>query len=119
MKKSEQEKGEDRILVSKGRPYMLQKNLADYFGLSLATVQSRLKEIDSLIGNRYHDTAVIRDGNLVLANVLAFIDYEMYRQRLLNPTTAKYVPPFDPVNIRQDLGFGVFAEETRKVFHTA
>ena len=119
MKKIEHENDEDRILVSRGRPYMLQKTLADYFGLSLATVQARLKEIDSLIGHRYHDTAVIRDGNLVLANVLAFIDYEMYRKRLLNPATAKYVPPFDPVNIRRDLGFGVSVEENRKAFRTA
>lgn len=110
----------EKILLSYGRPYMPQQKLAEYFGLSLATVRARLSEIDALIGERYPETAIIRDGNLVLANILAFVDFEVYRKRLKEPQMAKYVPPFDPVAIRRDLGYNMFDEALQpKLFRTA
>lgn len=110
----------EKILLSYGRPYMLQQTLAEYFGITVTTVRQRLGEIDSLIGDRYPETAIIRDGNLVLANILAFVDYEVYRQRLLKPQTAKYVPPFDPVEIRRTLGYNMFDEALQpKLYRSA
>jgi DNA-binding Lrp family transcriptional regulator len=112
----------ERILLSYGRPYMTQQALAEHFGISLPTVRNRLSEIEELVGNgkRYNETSIIRDGKLVLANVLVFVDYEVFRQRLLNPRMAKLVPPYDPVQTRRDLGYNMFDEELQpKIFRMA
>ena len=59
MKKEMSAEQTEKILLSYGRPYMPQQTLAEYFGLSVATVRKRLDEIDSLIGGRYPETAII------------------------------------------------------------
>lgn len=101
-----------KILVNHGRPYMLQRALAEYLGLSLQTIRSRVAEIENLIGDRYPETAIIRDSNIILVNVFAFVDYEAYRQRLANPRTAKFVPGFDPVAIRRSLGYNMLSDDS-------
>ena len=101
----------DKVLLSCGKLYMTQKTLAEHFEMCANTVRARLAEMEALIGERYEETAIIRDGNVVLVNVMAFVDYETFRQRLLSKASAKYVPPFDPVAVRRSLGYGMFDED--------
>ena len=69
----------------RGYPYMKKEQLAKEFQISTGTVRTRLFEIENQIKNgRYNDYAIIRDGNIVLINVLVFIDYLTYRRQLLD-----------------------------------
>ena len=90
----------------RGYPYMPKQQLADEFHISKSTVYSRMKEIESEINNgRYSNYAIINDGNIVLVNVLVFIDYLTYRRRLLEKNARKYVPEFNPSEIKKIIGW--------------
>ena len=69
----------------RGYPYMRKEQLTKEFQISAGTVRTRLFEIeDEIKTGRYNDYAIIRDGNIVLINVLVFIDYLTYRRQLLD-----------------------------------
>ena len=69
----------------RGYPYMRKEQLTKEFQISAGTVRTRLFEIeDEIKTGRYNDYAIIRDGNIVLINVLVFIDYHTYRRQLLD-----------------------------------
>ncbi|MDO4308375.1 MAG: hypothetical protein Q4C77_16260 [Eubacteriales bacterium] len=90
----------------RGYPYMPKQQLAEEFHVSKSTVFARLKEIETEIqGGRYSDYAIINDGNIVLVNVLVFIDYLTYRQKLRGKNTRKYVPAFNPAEITKIIGW--------------
>lgn len=90
----------------RGYPYMRKEQLADEFQISAGTVRTRLFEIeDEIKKGRYNDYAVIRDGNIVLINVLVFIDYMTYRRQLLDRNTRKYTPAFHPEKLIQTIGW--------------
>ncbi|MCI9197757.1 MAG: hypothetical protein HFH56_06115 [Lachnospiraceae bacterium] len=90
----------------RGYPYMPKDKIAQEFSLGKSTVQSRVKEIETQIKEgRYNDYAVIRDGGIVLINVLVFIDYLEYRKRLRDKNAKKYVPEFQPEKIVHILGW--------------
>lgn len=90
----------------RGYPYMPKQQLADEFHISKSTVYLRMKEIEAEIKNgRYSDYAIIDDGNIVLVNVLVFIDYMVYRRRLKEKNTRKYVPEFNPAEIKKVIGW--------------
>ena len=90
----------------RGYPYMRKEQLADEFQISVGTVRTRLFEIeDEIKKGRYNDYAVIRDGNIVLINVLVFIDYMTYRRQLLDCNTRKYTPAFHPEKLIQTIGW--------------
>lgn len=90
----------------RGYPYMPKQQLADEFHISKSTVFSRMKEIEKEIqSGRYSDYAIINDGNIVLVNVLVFIDYMTYRRRLKEKNARKYVPEFNPSEIKKIIGW--------------
>ncbi len=90
----------------RGYPYMPKDKIAQEFSISKATVQSRVKEIEEQIKEgRYNDYAIIRDGKILLVNVLVFIDYMEYRRRLMDSNARKYVPEFEPEKIIHILGW--------------
>ena len=90
----------------RGYPYMKIEQLAKEFQISTGTVRTRLFEIEDQIKNgRYNDYAIIRDGNIVLINVLVFIDYLTYRRQLLDHNARKYAPAFHPEKLVQMIGW--------------
>lgn len=90
----------------RGYPYKKQQDIASEFGIGRTTVYERLKEIEKEISNgRYSDYAIIRDGNIVLVNVLVFLDYMKYRDRLREKNTRKYAPPFNPTELMETCGW--------------
>lgn len=90
----------------RGYPYKKQQDIATEFGIGRTTVYERLKEIEKEISaGRYSDYAIIRDGNIVLVNVLVFLDYMNYRERLREKNTRKYVPPFNPAELMEVCGW--------------
>ena len=90
----------------RGYPYMKKEQLAKEFQISTGTVRTRLFEIENQIKNgRYNDYAIIRDGNIVLINVLVFIDYLTYRRQLLDSNARKYTPAFHPEKLVQMIGW--------------
>ena len=74
----------------RGYPYMRKEQLT--------------KEFEIKTG-RYNDYAIIRDGNIVLINVLVFIDYLTYRRQLLDRNARKYAPAFHPEKLVQMIGW--------------
>ena len=90
----------------RGYPYMRIVQLAKEFQIGTGTVRTRLLEIeDEIKTGRYNDYAVIRDGNIILINVLVFIDYMTYRQQLLDRNARKYTPAFHPEKLVQMIGW--------------
>lgn len=90
----------------RGYPYEHKEQIAREFGISKATVDNRLKEIEKEIKNgRYDDHAIIRDGKLVLINMIVFIDYLTYRRQLRDRNARKYTPEFRPEKIVRDIGW--------------
>lgn len=90
----------------RGYPYMKKETLAEEMHICKGTVVNRLREIENEIMNgRYSDYAIIQDGNILLINVLVFIDFLTYRKRLLNKNLRKNVPPFRPDIIARDIGW--------------
>lgn len=90
----------------RGYPYMQKQQLAEEFHISKSTVYLRMKEIQEEIKNgRYSDYAIIEDGNIVLVNVFVFIDYMKYRRQLKEKNARKYVPEFNPAEIRKISGW--------------
>ena len=90
----------------RGYPYMRKEQLAKEFQIGTGTVRTRLLEIENEIKTgRYNDYAVIRDGNIILINVLVFIDYLTYRRQLLDSNARKYTPAFHPEKLVQMIGW--------------
>lgn len=90
----------------RGYPYMPKDKIAQEFSLSKSTVQSRVKEIEEQVKKgRYSDYAIIRDGGILLINVLVFIDYLEYRQMLKSKNARKLAPEFQPEKIVHILGW--------------
>ena len=89
----------------RGYPYMKKKQLEKEFQISTGTVRTRLFEIENQIKNGRYNYAIIRDGNIVLINVLVFIDYLTYRRQLLDRNARKYAPAFHPEKLVQMIGW--------------
>lgn len=90
----------------RGYPYMPKDKIAQEFSLGKSTVQLRVKEIEGQIKEgRYSEYAIIRDGGILLVNVLVFIDYLEYRQMLKSKNAKKSAPKFRPEEIVHILGW--------------
>lgn len=88
-----------------GYPYRTKKDLATELGISKSTVYDRMREIEDQIGKRYGAYALINDGNIVLINVLVFLDWLKYRKQLLDRNMKKYVPPFSAKKVAEQMGW--------------
>lgn len=101
----------------RGYPYMHREQIAEEFHISKGTVDNRAKEIEAEVKNgRYNDYAIIRDGKLVLINVLVFIDFLKYRKMLRDRNARKYAPDFQPEKLIQMIGWSnriVMEDETQ------
>ena len=84
--------------------YLSPTSLAQFLNLSTSTIMARRKEIEKF-SERYYNTAIIKDGGVVLLNMLAFLDYLKYRDMLLNAVTRSYVPDFDPYKWAHAMGW--------------
>lgn len=90
----------------RGYPYMPKQQLAEEFHISKSTVYSRMKEIEGeMQTGRYNQYAIIQDGNIVLVNVLVFIDYMTNRRMLREKNARKHVPEFQPDEIMKICGW--------------
>lgn len=89
------------VEVIHGYPYYSNKQLAELFSCSPATVCSRKKGIQRE-RERYGNYAVISSGT----NVYAYIDYDRYHKELGDRNMRKYVPAFNPREIAEMCGFG-------------
>lgn len=88
-------------------PYRSKAGLADALGISKSTVHVRTAEMQKMARNRYGDYAVIREGQIVLVNALAFIDWMRYRRELLDKNLSKHVPPYDPEALAKSMGWKI------------
>lgn len=88
-------------------PYMKKEVLAQAFGISKSTVHIRSVEMEEKARGRYGPYAVVRDGQVVLVNCLALLDWMKYRKRLLDGRQAKHVPDYDPEKIARGMGWEV------------
>ena len=90
----------------RGYPYLKKDAIATEFDMCKNTVSNRVKEIEKEIkAGRYSDYAIIQDGNILLINLLVFIDYMTYRQRLQKKNLRKNVPAFRPDLIAREIGW--------------
>ena len=81
----------------RGTVYKPKCQIPHEFGLSKSTVDERVKEIREEIKiGRYDDRSIMDDGNIVLVNVLVFMDYIKYRRQLKEKNARKHVPEFQP-----------------------
>lgn len=94
-------------------PYMNKKRLAETFDISKATVQQRCGELET--SGRYGPYAVLRDGQIVLINVLCFIDWMKYRRLWLDKNLKKYVPEYEPEAIVKQMGMKIDKVSLRRV----
>jgi len=88
-------------------PYLKKEALAQQLGISKSTVHVRAIEMEEKARGRYGPYAVIRDGQVVLVNALALLDWMKYRRRLLDGRQAKHVPDYDPEKIARGMGWEV------------
>lgn len=88
-------------------PYKNKSELALALGISKTTVHLRSRELEEKSGDRYGNYAVIREGQIVLINALCFLDWMKWRRDLLEPSLAKYVPPFDAEKLAKSMGWQI------------
>ena len=84
-------------------PYRKKADLAADLGLSKSTVHIRAEEMAQ--SGRYGQYCIIRDGNIILINVLCFLDWLRYRRELLDSNLKKYVPAFEPIAVAKQMGW--------------
>lgn len=84
-------------------PYKTKTALAEALGISRSTVYDRMREIDG--NDRYGPYTVIHDGQIVLINTLAFLDWMKYRRQLMDKNLRKYVPEYNPKAIAAAMGW--------------
>ena len=85
---------------------MRKEGIAKEFHISKGTVVNRMREIEKEIElGRYGAHTLIQDGNIVLINVLVFLDFLTYRQRLLNKNLRKSVPEYRPDVVMREMGW--------------
>lgn len=88
-------------------PYKNKSELALALGISKTTTHVRAAEMQEYGKDRYGDLAVIRGGQIVLVNSLAFLDWLRYRRELLDPNMKKFVPPFDAEKLAKSMGWEI------------
>lgn len=94
-------------------PYMNKQELSDAFSLSRSTIQHRVGEMEA--SGRYNDYCVIRDGQILMANVLCFADWMRYRRMWQDKNLRKYVPDYNAETVARSLGWSVDKVSLRRI----
>lgn len=94
-------------------PYLCKRELAETLGISKATVQQRVGEMESC--GRYGPYAILRDGQILQINVLAFVDWLKYRRLWQDKNLKKYVPDFVPQKVAESMGWKIDKVSLRRV----
>lgn len=76
--------------MTKPVPYLRITKICELTGLSRWTVAAIRDGVMEEIGRRYPVTVIVDD----LVNYYAWLDYRMYKTRLLDKNLRKTVPPF-------------------------
>lgn len=85
------------VMLVQGNPRVRKEALANHYDVSVATVSTRLKEMEKEIEKgRYPKDTIIRDGKIVWVNVLAFDDFLERRKQLQDPIACKHTPEYSP-----------------------
>lgn len=94
-------------------PYANKKELAEMLDISKATIQQRIGEMEA--SGRYDSYTVIRDGQILLVNILSFLDWMKYRRYLQDKNLKKYVPEYNPQKVAESMGWKIDRVNLRKV----
>ena len=93
------------IHLINGKIYYSVKSLQTQLDISQTTILSRVSEVEEeIVSGFYPKTAVIRDGGILLVNILVFIHYLTNRQ-LIKSGAKKHVLRFDAKEIAKDSGW--------------
>lgn len=83
------------------KDFLTKAELAEKYGISKRTVETRIKGIiEQISKGRYNRYVIIEDSKLKI-NEYAFLDYCKYKKLLENPMLAKMVPPFEPALLKE------------------
>lgn len=77
--------------------------------LSQRTVQGYMSDIEKM-KDRYGDKAVTRGWGYSLVNILALYDFLHYKDLLNEKNVKKDVPPFNPAEWIETMGWGALME---------
>ena len=94
-------------------PYKCKKDLADILGVSRSTVQQRIGEMEA--SGRYDAYCVIRDGQIVMVNILCFTDWMKYRRMWADKNLRKYIPEYSAEKVARSLGWKIDKVSLRRV----
>lgn len=94
-------------------PYLRKGELAEMMGVSRATIQQRIGEMEA--SGRYGPYAILRDGQIVQINVLCFIDWLRYRRFWTDKRLRKYIPEYNAENVAQAMGWKIDKVSLRRV----
>ena len=90
--------------VLRSEDFMGKKELAEYMGISVGTVNNRIAEIRNEPRYKNKDMPIIDDGQVVRVNVLVFYDYLCNRQSLKDMNLRKYLDPYDAEAVARAIG---------------
>ena len=94
-------------------PYLCKRELAETLGISKATVQQRVGEMEA--SGRYDAYCVIRDGQIVMVNILCFTDWMKYRRMWSDKNLRKYIPEYSAENVARSLGWKIDKVSLRRI----
>ena len=88
------------------KQYMTTTLFASETGLSPDTIRKWVREMRSLIPERYDETTFFGCGRATLIRTVCLLDYSKYRTELRSPAMKKQVPFFDALELERKLGIG-------------
>ena len=92
------------ILGQKANPMKSLTDLSQELSISKRTLQRRLAEFEKEERYKHLRYSVIRDGGVVLVNLLAFMDFMAYREQLADRNARKFIPPYEPKKVAYEIG---------------
>lgn len=94
---------------------LTKRELSREFGLKERTVAVKVNAIEKLVGDRYSPYSVVRNGKVLMCNVVVFGDYLTFESRLQDEKLKRLVPPFKYEEASRYLNFRKGEEWTDKV----
>lgn len=83
-------------------PYITKKELQEKLGIGRSAMNNRVRDFrEQIKDGRYGELAHIQDGDVVLIDYFAWLDFMNNRDKLNDRHMAKYVEPYDCKKIAQ------------------